>query len=226
MNRTISKRATLLLNLTRAALVVFLIAAAIYYFASGNKFSVEAVLSYTPSNIPAAIAFILALYAIKSIVFFLPLMVIQIAVGLYFPTWLAIIINIVGMVVELNIPYFIGYKLGFGSADKLFARFPKIRGFVDGDGNKWFISYILRAVNMLPMDLVSMYLGSARFPYLTYFTGSLVGALFGILAATFIGMSLTDPLSPMFIGSCIASCLIAASATVVYRIITKRQSNK
>ena len=224
MNRTISKRATLLLNLTRAALVVFLIAAAIYYFASGNKFSVEAVLSYTPSNIPAAIAFILALYAIKSIVFFLPLMVIQIAVGLYFPTWLAIIINIVGMAVELNIPYFIGRKLGFGSADKLFAKVPKIRGFVDGDASKWFISYILRAVNMLPMDLVSMYLGSANFPYFTYFTGSLVGALFGILAATFIGMSLTDPFSPLFIGSCVASCLIAISATVVYRIIVKKQN--
>lgn len=69
MNRTISKKASLLLNLTRAALVLFLVAAAVYYFASGNEFSVEAVLSYTPANIPAAIAFILALYAIKSIVF-------------------------------------------------------------------------------------------------------------------------------------------------------------
>ena len=215
-----------MLNLTRAALVISLAAIAVWSFASGKEFSVEAVLSYTPSNIPAAIAFILALYAVKSIVFFLPLMVIQIAVGLYFPTWLAIIINIVGMAVELNIPYFIGRKLGFGSADKLFAKVPKIRNFVDGEGNKWFISYILRAVNMLPMDLVSMYLGSIGFPYLVYFTGSMVGALFGIFAATFIGMSLTDPTSPLFIGSCVASCLIAGAAVIVYRIIAKRQNSK
>lgn len=215
-----------LLNLSRVLFLLFIAGFAVWYFATGHEFSVEAILNYTPDNYFFATLFMLLLYAVKSFVCFLPLMALQIAAGLYFPTWAAILVNIAGMVIELNIPYFIGKKLGFNSADKLFKKFPKLRGVVDGDQNKWYISYILRAVNLLPMDFVSMYLGSVRFPYFVYLSGSLVGALFGILAATFIGMSLTDPTSPMFIISCAASCLIAAASFVIYRVIIKRTEKK
>jgi len=220
------KKSDILLFVARAAVIIFLIAAAIWYFASGKEFSVEAILHYTPSNWFLATGFMLLLYAMKSIVFFLPLMVLQIAVGLYFPTWAAILVNILGMAVELNLPYWLGRKLGFNTADKQTQKYPVIRNILEGGQNKLSISYILRAVNMLPMDVVSMYLGSLHFPYLVYFTGSMVGAMFGILAATFIGMSLTDPTSPLFILSVVASCVLAGTSFLVYRRICKKQQKQ
>ena len=83
-----------------------------------------------------------------------------------------------------------------------------------------------RALNMLPFDLVSMYLGSLKYPYLTYFSGSIVGAAFGVLSATLIGRSLTDPTSPMFIFSCVLSCTIAGASFVMYRRINGRKRQK
>ncbi|MBQ8508321.1 MAG: TVP38/TMEM64 family protein [Clostridia bacterium] len=219
----INDKGSRVLFAARAAVMLFIAIAAVWYFGSGQKFSVEAILSYTPESYLAATLFMIALYAMKSIVFFLPLAALQIAVGLFFPTWAAILVNILCMMVEIAIPYWLGRKLGFNSADKLFRKFPKVRSIVDGDGSKWFVSYILRAVNFLPFDLVSMYLGSAHFPFATYFTGSLTGALFGILAATLIGTSLTDPTSPLFILSILLSCTLAGLSCLIYWRITRKK---
>ena len=98
-----------------------------------------------------------------------------------------------------------------------------MREIVESDKNRWFISYILRALNMLPMDVVSMYLGTSRFPFLIYLSGSLVGALFGILAATFIGMSLTDPTSPTFIIACAVSLTLSGLSCLIYYKITHKK---
>ena len=224
--RAASKREKFFLNLFRA-LVIFVIAgAAVWYFASGHEFSIDAILSYTPPDMFLAALFMFMLYAVKSIAFFLPLMAIQVAVGLYFPTWAALIVNFVGIAIEINIPYFLGRKLGFDSADKLTKKFPKLGEMLEGDGSRWYIAYILRALNMLPFDLVSMYLGSLKYPYLTYFSGSMVGAAFGVLSATLIGRSLTDPTSPMFIFSCVLSCTIAGASFVMYRRINGRKRQK
>lgn len=215
----------LLINVARICFIAFIVIFAIWYFASGRKFSVEAILSYTPENLFAATAFMLLLYAVKSVVFFLPIMALQIAVGLFFPTWAALIINIAGVAIELALAYWIGRKLGFNSADKLFKKFPKLHIIISGERSEWFISYILRAVNMLPIDLVSMYLGSVRLPFPVYMAGSMTGMLFGVLVSTFIGMSLTDPTSPMFIISCVLSCVISGGSILVYHFITKKKKN-
>ncbi len=218
------KLSRILLNGGRAAVILFIVGAAIWYFSSGHEFPDDATLHYTPDNYVLATFFLLSLYAVKSIVFFLPLVVLQVAVGLFYPTWAALLVNLLGMALELLIPYVIGRKLGFDSADKLLGKFPKVRAIVDGDGSKWFISYILRAVNCLPMDLVSTYLGSSRFPFLPYYTGSLTGALFGILAATLIGRSLTDPTSPLFILSVVLSCTLAGISIFAYFKLTHKKS--
>lgn len=218
-----SARGNLILNIIRVLIVVLIVGAAVWYFASGREFSIDAILSYTPSNHFLAAGFLIALYAVKSIAFFLPLMAIQVAVGLYFPTLAALLVNFIGISVEIMIPYLLGRKLGFGSADKLFAKFPKMRDLLSGKSGRWYVAYILRAVNMLPFDLVSMYLGSVKYPVGVYFTGSLVGATFGVLAATFIGRTLTDPTSPAFIISCVASCLIAAGSFILFKYVSKKK---
>lgn len=218
-------RAAFFMNIMRALLTLLLAGGIIWYFASGHEFSVESILSYTPENYFAAALFMVTLYIVKTLLVFPPIMALQIAVGLYFPTPIAIFVNILGIAVEFTVGYAVGRFIGLNTADKLFKKHPKVREIVESDKNRMFISYILRALNMLPMDVVSMYLGTARFPFPVYLTGSLTGALFGILAATFIGMSLTDPTSPAFIIACAASITISALSCLIYYAITHKKKS-
>lgn len=172
-----------------------------------------------------AALFMMFLYAVKTLLVFPPIMALQIAVGLYFPTWVAIIVNIVCMALEHSLGYAIGRFIGLDVTDKLLKKHPKVQEIVSSTRNRWFISYILRALNMLPMDIVSMYLGTQKFPFLVYLSGSLAGALFGIIAATVIGMSLTDPTSSTFIIACAISITLSALSCLIYYLLTKSKKN-
>ena len=83
--RTTSGREKFFLNLFRALVIAVIAGVAVWYFASGHEFSIDAILSYTPPDMFLATLFMFLLYGVKSIAFFLPLMAIQVAVGLYFP---------------------------------------------------------------------------------------------------------------------------------------------
>ena len=218
-------RAALLISVIRIAVVVILAGGIIWYFASGKEFSIDAILHYTPDDYFLAALFMMLLYAVKTLLVFPPIIALQIAVGLYFPTWAAIIVNIVCMVLEHSLGYAIGRFIGLDVTDKLLKKHPKVREIVSSTRNRWFISYILRALNMLPMDVVSMYLGTQKFPFLVYLSGSLAGALFGILAATVIGRSLTDPTSPTFIIACAISITLSALSCLIYYLLTKSKKN-
>ena len=224
MSTADTRKAKIVLNIVRAALLILIAAGAVWYFVRGNSFSVEAVLSFTPENYPLAVGFMLLLYVVKTLLVFPPIMVLQIAVGLYVPTPAAILVNIAGVALELSLGYAMGRIIGFDANEKLFRKHPKLLGIISGTKNRWFISYILRALNMLPIDLVSMYLGTSDYPFGVYISGSLTGMLFGVLAATFIGMSLTDPTSPTFILACVLSLTLSGLSCLVYYILSKKRN--
>ena len=48
--------------------------------------------------------------------------------------------------------------------------------------------------------------------------------LFGVLAATFIGMSLTDPTSPTLILACVLSLTLSGLSCLVYYILSKKRN--
>ncbi len=223
MDKNKQSKAALIFNIFRAVFLVSIAGGVIWYFASGHEFSVDYILHYTPENYFLAALFMVLLYIIKTLLIFPPIMALQVAVGLYFPTPAAVLVNILGILAEFCVGYFMGRVIGLNFTEKLLQKKPKVREIVESDKNRWFISYILRALNMLPMDVVSMYLGTSRFPFLIYLSGSLVGALFGILAATFIGMSLTDPTSPTFIIACAVSLTLSGLSCLIYYKITHKK---
>lgn len=225
MNFSASRRVSLLMNILRGVVIVVLVCGMLWYLASGKEFSVEAILGYTPESYILAAIFMLTLYVVKTLLVFPPLMVLQIAVGLYFPTLPAIFINLLGMTVELSVGYLVGRFIGLQAVERLLKKNPKISEIAESGKNRWFIAYILRALNMLPMDVVSMYLGSSRMSFPTYISGSLVGTLFGILSATLIGMSLTDPTSPTFLIACALSLTISAVSCIIYYRMNRRKSS-
>ena len=123
----------------------------------------------------------------------------NIAGGFLFPTVIAVIVNTLGTMVELTIPYWVGRISGTAYVDRLMEKHPKIADVISKLDRKSFtMSFFLRIISCLPGDAVSMYLGVTKLPFKSYLAGSFLGTLPGILTATLLGTSVTDPTSPMF----------------------------
>jgi len=172
---------------------------AVFLILSGDEISVDSILHYAPENLLLAAGFMLLLYVFKSLSVFFPLMVLKLAVGFLFPPLTAIVVNILGMFVSLTVSYCVGRVSGTKLTEKLCGKYPKLRELMQRSAEKQTAkAFFLRIVYILPLDVVSMYLGAARMPYPKYLAASLWGVLPSTIAATLLGASITDPASPMF----------------------------
>ena len=62
-------------------------------------------------------AFLLLLYAVKSLTIFIPIIIMHIAGGFIFSTLLALIVNITGTAISLTSPYIVGRISGSDLVD-------------------------------------------------------------------------------------------------------------
>lgn len=211
------KLKTILLAILRfAPLIVCAVFMCIYLF-SGEEITAESLLNFAPEEPLYAALFLVLLYAFKSLTVFFPIIVLNVLGGFLFEPDHALIVNTVGVLVELAIPYWIGRASGAGFADKLCKKHPKLAEIIGEDSNNnFFMSFFLRVISCLPGDAISMYFGARRVPFWTCLLGSFLGTLPGMVAATLLGMNITDPSSPMFWVSMGLTVGISAISFLVY----------
>lgn len=172
---------------------------AVFLMLNGDEISVDSILHYAPENLLLAAGFMLMLYAFKSLSVFFPLMILKLAVGFLFPPLTAIVVNVLGMFVSLTVSYWVGRASGTKLTEKLCRKYPKLQEVIIKKAEKQTLSaFFLRVIYILPLDVVSMYLGTTKMPFLKYLGASLLGVLPSTIAATLLGASITDPASPMF----------------------------
>ena len=114
------------------------------------------------------------------------------------------------------------------------ARYPRLDGLLESqEGHYLFLSFFLRVIYLLPGDIVSMYFGSVRGPYLTCLLGgllgglpSLLGGLPSLLAATLLGASVSQPGSPAFWLALGITAGVSVLSLLGYLLWQKRQKNK
>lgn len=189
----------------------------VLFLASGNDITVQTVLSYTPESPFAAAIVILLLYALKSVSFVFPIAVLQIATGHLFQTPVALFINYLGRAITLSIPYWVGRFSGSDMINRLQEKYPKLKEIFDRQGqNPVFISFLLRTLCFLPGDAVSLYLGATRIPFPYYLTGGVLGTTLGVVLATILGSSITEPGSPAFWLSASLMALMAIISVIFY----------
>lgn len=202
--------------------IVFIIA----YISTGHEFTVEAILSYTPDTPVLAALILLLMYAAKSISIVFPILVLNVAGGCLFSTPAAIAVNVLGTAICISVSYVLGRLAGLDSVMNMTQKYKKFDTFMKWQqDNSFFVSFFLRIINSLPFDVVSMYLGAVKTPFFIYLAASLAGALPGVIAATIIGTSITDPSSPEFIFSVILTVALSIISVSVYYIY-KRKSIK
>ena len=214
------KNNKILLALLRIIPVVLCVVFGLVWFLNRDEISVESIISHAPENYALAIVFIMLLYAVKSLSIMFPLIVLKLAVGLLFPTFAAIPVNIAGITVSLIISYLIGRISGSNMLDKLKSKYPKLNEIEQGrSSNRFAEVFFLRSVYILPLDVVSLYLGSTKMNFSKYLAASLLGVIPSTIIATVLGTAITEPASPEFW----ISALLLIGYSVLSGYLYKRQ---
>ena len=206
-----------LLAVLRFLPLALCVTAILLYFLYGRNIDAEMILQYVPASPWLAAAFLLFLYAVKSLTVFFPIIILQIAGGVLFSPIPAILVNLLGAAIEMSVPYGIGKLTGSASIEQISKKHPKLVNMIEQQQrNRIFLSFFLRIISCLPGDAVSMYLGAIQIPFSKYLTGSILGALPGVITATLIGASISDPASPMFWFSIGLTIALSATSMCIY----------
>ena len=89
-------------------------------------------------------------------------------------------------------------------------------------GNDFIFCFLSRIINVLPCDLVSMYMGAIQIKYGSYLLGCLLGMLPPMITFPVMGMSITDIHSPQFIVALCAEIAYILVTSAVYTLYRKK----
>lgn len=180
-------------------LCLVLIAGAVLLLYDRNPITAEQLMDWQPENLVLAAVALLCLFAVKSATVFIPIMIPQILIGHLYTRDIALFINLLGLVIVMCVPYWIGKRLGRAKMEHLLQKYPKIQNILKAqDDNKMAFSFMLRACCVPPADMVTMYLGATGMPYLTNVIGGTLGSFPSMVLTTFLGANIRNPESPAF----------------------------
>lgn len=212
------------LTAVRVITLLFFAAMIVVGFIYFRDESVEDVLSYVPENLWLAAVFFIFLYALKSLTVVFPIPVLYISCGIIFPLPIALIVNSLGIITTVSVPYLIGRFTGKDMLDHLIEKYPKAKQIdILKRRNEWFFVYLVKLIGIVPCDISSMILGAMDIKYINMSTGSLVGMFPYMAAVTVLGVNLKDPFSAEFFISTGLVVVLAGLSTILYR---KLVSNK
>ena len=187
--------------------------------------TIAQILDFTPEDLWLAALFIIGMFAMKSMSIFFPMLILIAAAGSIFPNYFAALaVNSIGVLVMITIPYLIGRYAEREFVEGLINKNPKADKLreIQSD-NELFIAYFTRVINLLPCDLVSMFLGSAGFAPGKYLLGSFLGIFPGVVTTTLMGANADDPKSPKFWAAVVVEVLFAVGSSAAYYFYKKKK---
>lgn len=216
------KNKTQLLKYLKYCIGAFCVFLLIYFIADPDL-STKAVQSLTYKNPFAAASIFLLLYALKSATVFFPLIVLEAAVGHLFPSWVALGINFLGMLIILTVPYWIGRTVGMAAIEKLVQKYPRFEKIIiHQQGVSLFLCFFLRILSCFPGDVVTMYLGATKVPYWKNLLFGILGVFPMMILTTLMGNSIQNPRSPSFWISVVLIVVLSLLSILLYYLYRYR----
>lgn len=189
----------------------------VYFLFNHRGLSVNAILSYTPSNYFLAGVIMISLFAIKSVSIVIPFTVLYVSSSIIFPWYWAIIINLIGLFVCMTIPYYIGKLSGKELVVKLMSKYPKINKINNIKAKKqWVFVFIVKILGFIPNDVSSIVLGSLNIDYKVFVISSVLAKTPMMLAKTLIGANINQPGNKGFTAAILISILVFIITMVIY----------
>ncbi len=207
---------------------VMIVIFAVMYYTTFRNVTAEQLLSYTPENIWLAAIVIIAMFSLKSLTFFFPMLAIVTACGMAAPNvWAAVAINTAGIFCMMNLPYLIGKFAQREYVESIISKHKKMESIINMNmSNGIFFPFFLRIINCLPYDVVSLFCGSAGMKWKTYIIGSMLGTLPGTICNSIMGMYISEPLSVGFIAPLAVDAVLALGGGIGYILCTGKNRKK
>lgn len=181
------KKKDIILTIVKCAVALTLFVFAIVNYDSLSKLDVKELLSFT-DNLALMTAIVLGVYVVKSLVFVVPASLIYVAVGAVLPTAYAVLINLIGIFLEVSVTFFLGRFLGKEAVHKLLSKKEGGRKILEKDlGSKASVLLTIRAVPAFPIDFISLFYGASDCKYLKYAALSVLGISWRVILFTILG---------------------------------------
>ena len=204
------------------AIIIVLIALFVYF---RDQLTLRFIVNTISSHPSVSALVLLALYIVKSLSLFFPVVLLYMSSGLIFTPAEAIGLNILGIWLASTITYYIGRFFGASQVNKIYLRYPKVKRLINlQNKNEFFYTFVLRISGIVPMELGAIILGALGPAYRPYIFGSLLGLLPSMLAFTLLGYMISDPTSPGFAITLTASILTSFGAALFYHFRLKKQN--
>ncbi len=203
--------------LNMAPLVVLAVFVTIFVLRNGVSTIDALVEGFGERPILTAAAF-MGLFLLKSISFGLPFALLYIGTGKIFPLGWALVVNVCGIVVNMQIPYLLGRFSGGKAVERLLGKFPRL-GKIEAysKDSALLFTFMVKFIGKVPHEITNGLLGSLKIPYLSYLGGGVLGLLPTMVATTLVGKSLDNPGSPLFIVSMVVMVLLLGISFLLYR---------
>lgn len=206
--------------------IVAMFGIALAIILTNKDISVSKLISYTPENKLMAALFLIALYTVKSFTLILPIDVLSTVGGIMFSGFWGSVINIAGVAISISVAYWTGRFSGAELSERLSEKYPKIKKLKNAKkNNEFFFSFIVRALGILPCDIVGMYMGSLKLDFKKYLLGGLLGFSPSIILVTLFGAYLDSPKSPFLYIILAFNLIFSGISATLYKFIRKRKKN-
>lgn len=155
-------------------------------------------------------------FVIKAIIPWLPISFLCVISGVMFKWYIAILINLIGLIMLFTVKYFWGKNLGGGNIHKFIARYEKVYDIIKNDSvGRPLVLFGARLFPCLPINTISQIYGAINYEYWKYILISIAGFSYKLFSYTVIGRNVYDPLSAKFIVPFIPLFLISSVALLV-----------
>ncbi len=155
-------------------------------------------------------------FVIKAIIPWLPISFLCVISGVMFKWYIAILINLIGLIMLFTVKYFWGKNLGGGNIHKFITRYEKVYDIIKNDSvGRPLVLFGARLFPCLPINTISQIYGAINYEYWKYILISIAGFSYKLFSYTVIGRNVYDPLSAKFIVPFIPLFLISSVALLV-----------
>ena len=196
------------------------------FLAFNEDFSISDFLELTRGYPIITSTAVIIAFIIKGVVVFLPYAVITISTMALLDFPAALITVIVGTIVNLSVPYWIGRLTKDDWIQKILTKIPKARPYFEMSDNLFWLSFTLRAMN-LSNECLGLLFGSAGLKYIPYMIANGIAILPSAISYVILGkdMNLLESIrSPIFWGAIVIDCLMVAIMTLYFRRKKKNRS--
>lgn len=214
-----------LLNVLKIAVAAALFITAVINYDKLVNIDIRSLTENADSFIAASAAVELV-YLIKAILFVIPAMLIYVSVGMAFSPAQALLINLVGICLEVSATYFLGKFLGGNAVEKLLKGKKGADKLLNmKDKGKLSILFAIRFLPVFPIDFSSLILGASGIPFIKYFIISVLGIMPRVALFTLLGDSIYDYIPmKLIVTAVIIAIPVAVCVTLITKSVKKRKN--